>query len=618
MVSFTNSNLEARSLVQLFQERVKLGAHRPALRERKVGRWHSTTWGEWNQRSRAVAAWLLERGIAPGDRVALLCSTRQVWFELDLAILMTGAVTVSLYPSMAPQQHQAQLQDAGARWVFLENPMMAAHFEQNTPPSLEGFVVIDRRGVAQQPDLQGRRSMDLDELYEQAALPLFSLEEVLAIGQSRLSSVEEELNTRIAKLSPASPASIVYSSGTDGEPKGVLLTHDNFLFETEALARVFSLGADDEQLLFLPMAHVFARILEMAQLRSGYLTTFSEGSSHLFRELSEIEPTFIGAVPRFFEQFHVHLLRSIEHQRLERAAIQQAIQIGIEMDRKRRLGAPIPLTLSLQHRTVEKLVLKKIRGAFGRRLRFAFSGGAAMALPLSEWFLGLGVPVLEGYGLTETTSATHVNLPGAAIPGSVGPALPGVEAKISREQEILVRGRCVCAGYWNRPDLTEQMFDAEGWFHTGDEGVIEEGKLKIVGRKKDLLVTSGGHKIAPQPIEAALQQSKWIQKAVIVGEGRPFLTALLSLREETTQDWARTNDQPEEMDALAHSSALRTVIQEEIDHFNTKLASYEKIRDFVILEGALTIGEREITPTGKLRRDRILERFHQDIEAMYG
>jgi long-chain acyl-CoA synthetase len=606
-----------RSLVHLFRERVRLGTHRPALRERKMGRWQSTTWGEWNQRSRAVAAWLLGRGVAAGDRIALLCTTRQAWFELDIAVLLVGAITVPLYPSMAPRQHLAQLQDAGARWLFAENPLVAARLLKAPPPALEGVIVVDRRGVLPQPDQEGRRSLDLDELREQTPLPLFALDEILAEHQALPAATQSAIDARGDLLSPASPASIVYTSGTDGEPKGSLLTHDNFLFEVGALEQVFSLGADDEQLLFLPMAHVFGRVLEMAQLQAGYLTTFSEGPAHLFDELSEIEPTFFGAVPRFFEQFHARVLRTFEHQRVGKAAALRAIEVGVEVGRRRRRGDEIPLGLRLQHWAAEQLVLEKLRGAFGRRLRFAFSGGAPLASSLTEWLCGLGIPLLEGYGLTETTSATHVNQPGHPAPGFVGPAVPGVEARISREQEILLRGRNVFAGYWNRPEITRQLIDEEGWFHTGDEGVIEGGLLRVVGRKKELLITSGGHKIAPQPIEAALQQSRWVQKAVLLGEGRPFLTALLSLREETTRAWARSNDQPEEMDALAHSSDLRAVLRAEIDGINAGLASYEKIRDFVILEEPLTITEGELTPTGKLRRDRIFERFQGQIAGMY-
>lgn len=596
---------------------MRLGAHRPALRERRLGRWRSSTWGDWNQRARAVAAWLLDQGVAPGDRVALLCTPRQAWFELDIAVLMIGAVTVPLYPSMAPAQHLAQLQDAGAHLLLAENPLMAARLVRAAPPGLRGVVVVERRGVLPQPDDDGRRSLDLDELREQTPLPLHALDEILDAGRDLPAETHRAIDERGDALTPGSHASIVYTSGTDGEPKGVLLTHGNFLFEIGALEQVFALGPDDEQLLFLPMAHVFARILEMAQLQAGYLTTFSEGPSHLFDELPEIEPTFFGAVPRFFEQYHARVLRSLAQQGLGRTASLRAIEVGVDVARRRRQGEAIPLALQLQHRAADRLVLEKLRGVFGRRLRFAFSGGAPLAASLAEWLCGLGVPLLEGYGLTETTSATHVNLPGRLEPGAVGPAIPGVEARISREQEILLRGPNVFAGYWNRPEETRRVLDEQGWLHTGDEGVIEDGRLRVVGRKKELLVTSGGHKIAPQPIEAALQQSRWIQKAVLLGEGRPFVAALLSLREETTREWARTNDHPEELDALAHSSDLRAVLRSEIDALNAGLASYERIRDFVILEAPLTTGDGDLTPTGKLRRERIYQHFQAQIEGLY-
>ncbi|MCS6901665.1 MAG: AMP-binding protein, partial [Myxococcales bacterium] len=513
-------------------------------------------------------------------------------------------------------QHLAQIQDAAASLLFAENPLTAAQLVRMAPPCLRGVVVVDHRSVLPQPDEEGRRSLDLDELRDQSSLPIHALDEILT-GHNLPAEVQRTLEERGDRLVPESHASIVYTSGTDGEPKGVLLTHGNFLFEVGALEQVFALGPDDEQLLFLPMAHVFARILEMAQLQSGYLTTFSEGSSHIFEELPEIEPTFFGAVPRFFEQFHARVLRSLSHQGLGKAAALRAVEIGMDVARRRRQGEPIPLALHLQHRILDHLFLEKLRGAFGRRLRFAFSGGAPLASSLAEWLFGLGVPLREGYGLTETTSATHVNLPGRPVPGQVGPPIPGVEVRISREQEILLRGPNVFVGYWNRPEETRRVIDEEGWFHTGDEGVMEDGHLRVVGRKKELLVTSGGHKVAPQPIEAALEQSQWIQKAVLLGEGRPFVTALLSLREETTREWARSNDYPEELDALAHSSELRAVLRAEIDALNTGLAPYEKIRDFIILEAPLTAQDGDLTPTGQLRRDHIYRRFHGQIESLY-
>jgi long-chain acyl-CoA synthetase len=582
-----------------------------------MGRWSSTTWAEWNQRARSIAAFLLERGVAAGDRVALLCSTRQAWFEVDVGILLGGAVTVSLYPNLPPHQHLAQLRDAGARWIFAENALLAAPLVKTPPPDLEGVVVVDRRGVLAAPDERGRRALDVDELREQTSLPVLCLADLFDAGRARIPGVSEALDARIETLTPSSPAGIVYSSGTDGDPKGVLLTHGNFLFEIDALAEILALGPDDEQLLFLPMAHIFARILEMAQLRVGYLTTFSEGPAHLFEELPEIEPTFLGAVPRFFEQFHARVLRSLEHQRIGAMATSRAVELGVEVAKKKRRGEPVTLGLALQHKAAEELILARLRAAFGQRLRFAFSGGAPLAPSLAEWFGGLGVEVLEGYGLTETTSATHVNTPGRPMPGYVGRALRGVEVQLSPEREVLLRGPNVFAGYWNRPDLTRLVLDEDGWFHTGDEGVIEDGLLRIVGRKKELLVTSGGHKVAPQPLEAALQQSRWIQKAVVLGEGRSFVTALLSLREEAVEAWARQRQLPVDLRELAHVPELRAAVQAEIDAFNGRVASYERIRGFVILGEPLTVGEGELTPTGKLRRDRIHERFQREIEAMY-
>jgi len=584
-----------------------LGAHRPALRERRRGRWQSTTWGEWDQHARAYASWLIEQGVAPGDRVALLLGTRQAWFELDMAILMTGAVTVPLYPSMAPRQHAAQLADAGARWLLATDPLTVARLlrEPGVEAQLDGCVVVDSRGVREQPDEQGRRALDVGELREATSLRVASCDEI-----EKTPVNTGALDQRADAIGPATLASIVYTSGTDGDPKGVMLTHDNFLFEVDALEQLFSLGSHDEQLLFLPMAHVFARILEMAQLKVGYVTTFSENTSRLLDEMAEVEPTFVGAVPRLFEQFHAQVTRALTPQtRVERAAWSRAIEVGISAARLRRQGVEAPLSLKIQHRAAEQLVFEKIRRAFGKRLRFAFCGGAPLAAGLTEWFHGVGVPLVEGYGLTETTSASHVNPPADPTPGTVGRPLPGVACRLAPDGEILLRGRGVCAGYWGRPALTAQLIDAEGWFHTGDLGTLEADRLKIVGRKKELLVTSGGHKVAPQPIEAMLQQSPLIQRAVLVGEGRARVAALLDLRDEAARAWERAREHPD--------PSLGEQLQAAIEAVNQRLASYEKIRHFVVLSSPLSQENGELTPTGKVRRERVNERRAAEINGMY-
>jgi long-chain acyl-CoA synthetase len=627
------------TILGLFLEQVRLGSHRAALRERLLGRWVTTTWGVWCERSTAIAAALIDGGLAPGDRVAVLSGTRQAWFEVDMAVLMARGITVPIYPTLTAEQAAHIVADSGASVVFAEEPIQAEKLlgagarsaiwgsegdpqGGSAPRGVGRVVLFDVRSVLDAPDPQGRRAHDLPDVAAACPCPVESLDALEARGRALLqgAGARAALEARSAAGEAGDVATIMYTSGTSGPPRGVMLTNDNFLFEVMALEGVMRLGPQDEQVLFLPLAHVFGRMLEVAQLRAGFVTSFSSSPAQAMDDMLELNPTFFATVPRFFEVVREAARRAQESGgELRRRAAAWAVGVGLDVSRRRRHGDDVPLALLAQHRYADKHVLSKVRGRFGARFRFAISGGAPLARELGEWFHAHGVSVLEGYGLTETTSATHLNAPERFSFGSVGAALPGVEVRLADDGEILVRGRGVMKGYFGRPEATAEAIDGEGFLHTGDVGeVLPDGSLRITDRKKDIIVTSGGKSIAPQNIEAMLRRSPLISQAVVYGDNRRHLVALLTLDRAAICRWAKEHDRPEELASLAQDAAVRALLQGEVDRVNQGLARFEGVRGFAVLDRELSVERGELTPTAKIRRRAVHEAHRALFEALYG
>jgi long-chain acyl-CoA synthetase len=612
------------TLLHWFEEQTKQSHHRPALREKRGGRWVTTTWGQWRETSRALASALVRLGVARGDRVALLAGTRQAFWEADIGVMLAGAVSVPLYPSLQGPRIAQMLADSGAVVLFAEDPLqvekLAAAVGACPLPALRTVVLFEERAfrVGEDEREDQRRTVDLVDL----ALPgveIVSLRSLLETGREALATTEAELAERLAAASPDDISTLMYTSGTLGEPKGAILTQRCFTAEIDALTSIVGLGPHDEQLLVLPMAHVFGRLLELAQLRAGYVTSFAETVWKVMDNIAEVNPTFLGFVPRFFEKFRVaSQQRAAREGAVRERVFRWSFEVGRAVAKRRREGRAVPTTLALQHGYADKLALSHVRAAFGTRFRFAVSGGAPLAKELGEWFEAAGVPVVEGYGLSETTAATHTNDPTAPRFGTVGKAIPGLEVRIAPDGEILVRGPTVMRGYWNLPAATAEVLDPDGFFHTGDIGSVDsEGYLTITDRKKEILVTAGGKNIAPQAVEAALRQSPFISRAAVFGDRRPYLVALLTLDEAAARRWAHEHDRDGDLGALAVDPELRAVIVGEVAAANATLASFETVKRFSILPRELEGELGEITPTLKVRRRAVFERHRERIDALY-
>jgi long-chain acyl-CoA synthetase len=459
------------------------------------------------------------------------------------------------------------------------------------------------------------------DLGRASEVPVQVLSDFVSTGETLLEDKAnaEALDARIKSVEADDLASIVYTAGAVGRHKGAMLTHSNFCFEVKTARELFDLSSRDEQLLFLPMAHIMGKLMFMLQLQAGGVTTFAESMLRAIDNAAEIHPTFFGAVPRVFEKFYTVATAKIAQEgRARQKLFKWAIDVGHREATIRRRGGVPGLALMAQHRYADKLVLSKLRARFGDRLRFAISGGAPLAAELGQWFDAIGITVLEGYGLTETCGAANVNRPGNVKFGTVGTPLDGVENKIAPDGEILIRGANVMKGYWNDPASTAEMIDDGGWLHSGDIGDIDSsGMLRITDRKKDLIVTSAGKNIAPQNIENLLNQSPWIGQCVVVGDQRKYLTALLTLNHRALCHWAAEHDRSAEPDNLAKDPEVQALIQVDVDSVNHKLARFETIKSFRILSEGFSMSAGELTPTGKVRRTVVAKRYSELIDKMY-
>ncbi len=554
---------------------------------------------EFHQRTVALAARLPDLGVKRGDRVLLLCENRPEWHIIDVATLAVGAVNVPVYPTLTAAQLAYQLRDSGAIVAIVENA------EQ-----MQKFLAIH----ADCPDLK-----HLIQIEGACAPGVHSLAEIIAAGQGP--RAEDAFWAAAAAIDEDDLATIVYTSGTTGEPKGVMLTHRNFVSNALHILPRLPVTADDLALEFLPLCHVFERcagyLYFAVAARRAYCTVATVGEL-----LTTIRPTAFCSVPRVFEKVYdrVHS-RVATAPTLRRKLFHWALEVGQQASRHRLAGTPMPAGLRLRHRLADALVLKKIRAALGGRVKGIISGAAPLPLYANEFFHAAGIPVQEGYGLTETSPAIAVNgyLPGTNRLGSVGRALDNLEVKLAADGELLVRGPSVAKGYWNKPEATVEVFDPDGFFHTGDIARIDEdGFIYITDRKKDIIVTAGGKNVAPQPIENRLKQSPWVDNAVLIGDRRPFIVALFSPNLEALAAFARDEGLPAaDVGTLVTCPEVIALYDAVVQEVNQDLARYEQIRKFRVLPVQLSIESGHLTPTVKIKRRVVEKDFANLIEEMY-
>jgi len=547
----------------IFAQARKYG-DRTALKVKKGGAYQDISWNEMTDQVKKSALGLIDLGVQPSDRVAILSETRPEWALADLSILSVGAATVPIYTTLTSEEIEYILANAGVHLAFVSNPELMAKV-------LPLQIKMDLKVIL------------FEAPYRVAGPRVWWFGELLGLGETAGPKVQEAFQERLSKAKPEDLASIIYTSGTTGFPKGVMLSHRNFLSNCDAIRQVLPVSDEDINLSFLPLSHVFERCAGYYfVLFIGGTIGYAVSMETVAANLLEVRPTILTAVPRFYEKLHERIQESVRSSSwLKRKLFAWAVRVG----RGNFLA--------------DRLVFTKLRARMGGRLRFCVSGSAPLSKELAEFFYRAGVLILEGYGLTETSPVITVNRPDQLRLGSVGLPLPGVEIRLAEDGEILTRGPHVMRGYFNNPAATAEVLDPEGWFRTGDIGSVSpEGFLTITDRKKDLIKTSGGKMVAPQKLENALKADPLIADCVVIGDRRKYVTALIVPNRDRC-------DKPE------------TLIQERVNKLNEKLAPFEQIKKFALLSEPFTLQSGELTPTLKVKRRVIAERYAAQIEALY-
>jgi long-chain acyl-CoA synthetase len=560
--------MERRTAPELWRDAVRDAPDEPAYLEETTDGWRPVSWGEAAERVDELARGLLARGVRHGDRVAVLSRTRLEWILLDWAVMSIGAVVVGLYPTSSAKECEYILGHCEAVLAFAEDEEQTRKLVsiRGTLPSLREVIPFDW----------------LEKLEADGRLARHLHPEPVA---------EDDL------------ATLIYTSGTTGPPKGCMLTHRNLV--TAAIRVVEGMNQPgDVVLLFLPLAHSYGRLAHQAATRRGATVALVADVARVPEALTAVRPTILPAVPRVYEKVHANTLGEIERAGgLHRRIGLWALRVGARASRARRDGRRVGVVLSLQERLADRLVFAKVRERLGGRLRVGISGAAPLSTDVMEFFHALGVPVIEGYGLTETSSSATANEPADFRIGTVGRAVEGAEIRLAEDGEILVRSDTVFAGYHKEPEATAAALTDDGWLRTGDVGDVDgDGFLRITDRKKDLIITAGGKNIAPQNLENALKTSRFVSHALVVGDRRPYVTALLTLDDAEVDSSGRD---PQEL------------VQELVDDVNRDRTRVEQIKRFVILPRDFSQEEGEVTPTLKLRRRVIHEHFADEIERLY-
>jgi long-chain acyl-CoA synthetase len=571
----------------------RFGQH-VAARYKRGDEWQEMSYAEAGQMIEEIALGLIDLGIEAGDRVCLLSDTRLEWTLASYGITAAGAVVVPVYPTNSPRECQWVAGNSGARAIICEDETQTAKIDQ---------VQAELKGLAHVIGIDSGGQL--------------SLEDLRARGRERSRG---ELTPRQQAVAQDDPYTIVYTSGTTGPPKGVALTHANAMSVCKMVEELDFVQPGETTYLYLPLAHVFALTAQLASFDLGTTIVYYSGDSkQILAEVIETKPTYLPSVPRIFEKLFAAANKQQEQASDEdRDRFQKAIRLGIEVRRRRMQGEPVPEDMEEQFRQADERIFQRVRALFGGEIRQAVTGAAPIASEILEFFYAAGVPVLEGWGMTETSAVGTVSTLEHFKFGTVGRPMPGVEIRIADEDsEILMRGPNVFAEYWDNPEATAETL-VDGWLHTGDIGELDdEGYLKITGRKKDIIITAGGKNLTPSNIENDLKQSRFISQAVMYGDRRPYPVALITLDEEEIVPWAREQGLPEELSELAQEEAVRELVQTELERANSNYAQVEQIKKFTILDHDLSVDGGELTPTLKVKRNVINERYEELFASMY-
>ncbi len=589
--STTPAGTGSRTIADLLARAAERYGERPAVRHKRDGEWHDVSFDEVREIVSEIARGLIDLGLAPGERVCILAATRPDWTYADFAIASAGLVVVPIYPTNSPEECAWVAGNSDARAIFCENAEQLAKI------------------LAVRDELPELRHLITFEPAEGA----ISLAELRARGRER---DERELTERAEAVDPEDPFTFIYTSGTTGPPKGCVLTHGNYRTIVNMTERVTSLTGEegDVTYLFLPLAHAFALLVQLLSFDlGGAIAYFGGDTRQIIPELAEVKPTYLPSVPRIFEKIYTLVTANAPAEWLS-----HAVEVGSRVRDLELRGEPVPEELREEFAQVDEALFSKVRAAFGGRVRQATSGAAPIAAEILEFFWACGVPVLEGYGMTETSTAATHSSPEEHRWGTVGKAIPGVEIRIAEDGEVLLRGPNIFRGYYKNADASFGSIE-DGWLHTGDLGSLDEdGYLTITGRKKDIIITAGGKNLTPANLENDMRQSRWISQAMMHGDRRPYPVMLITLDEEEIVPWAREQGiEDTSIGALARDPKVIELVGGQLEAANRRYAQVEQVKRFFILEHDLSQETGELTPTLKVKRNIVNEKYAERFDALY-
>jgi len=590
----------SQTIADLIPRAAASHGNRTAIRYKRDGAWHDVTYTELAEIVQEIGLGLIDLGIQAHDRVCILGNTRPEWSYADLGATSTGATVVPIYQTNSPEECLWVISDSEACAIICEDEEQLKKIVaiRDRVPNLKTVIVID-------PPAGGERllgAISLDEVRERAR------------GHS-----VDELEARRAAVKPEDSFTFIYTSGTTGPPKGCVLTHGNYRSIIDMVGEAGEIEGDEVIYLYLPLAHSFALLIQLAVFDlGGTLAYFGGDTKEILPELLEVKPTYLPSVPRVFEKIYTVAHGAIEAlPDDERKQAEAAIELGVKVRDMINRGEPVPEDMRKSFDEADELIFKNVRAIFGGNVRHATSGAAPIAKEILEFFWACGVPVLEGYGMTETATAATTSTVENHRFGTVGRALPGVQLKIAEDGEILVKGPNIFNGYHNQASTSFGAVE-NGWLHTGDLGSIDEdGYLSITGRKKDIIITAGGKNLTPANIENDLKQCRWISQAVMHGDARPYPIVLITLDEEEIPVYAREHGLPQDIASLSQAPEIHALIQAEIDRANSKYAQVEQVKKFCILDHDLSQATGELTPTLKVKRNVVNEKYADLFDALY-
>jgi long-chain acyl-CoA synthetase len=597
--SATQATTGSQTIADLISRAAAERPEHAAVRYKREGAWHDVTYKQVADIVEEIGLGLIDLGVEAGERVCILANTRPEWSYADMAITSVGAVVVPIYQTNSPKECLWVISDSGASAIVCEDDAQLAKLAEihEELPNLRTVIVMDP--PAGEPPL-----------------PVVTLEEVRERGRSREAT---ELQARREAVGPEDSFTFIYTSGTTGPPKGCVLSHGNYASMMEMLRGVGQIEDDEVIYLYLPLAHAFALLIQLAAFDLGATIAYFGGDTkQIVGELMEVKPTYLPSVPRIFEKIYTLANAALQAKpKEEQEEAHQAIELGGRVREMQARGEEVPPELMGPFEEADEKLFKNVRAIFGGSVRHAVSGAAPIAKEILEFFWAAGVPVLEGYGMTETATAATVCTVEDHKFGTVGKPFPGVEIKIADDGEVLIKGPNIFQGYHNNADASFGSIES-GWLHTGDLGTVDEdGFLSITGRKKDIIITAGGKNITPANLENDLKRCRWISQAVMHGDQRPYPVVLVTLDEEEIAGWAREHDLPEDTATLCEESSIRALIAEQVEQANRHYAPVEQVKRFAILPHDLTQETGELTPTLKVKRNVVAEKYATVLDSLY-